>query len=169
MTVFELQTTGFRSNRSTNFEFFDKCKRNWHILTLFSLLALTVNNNTGDWKMCCHSSVDSSAPSILPPRTRIPSTSSMILSNYNWIVTYRPIFKKALVTGFEPQTYSVGSDRFAHLCLKPPSSSELVESQNLILIHSGRSSRSESSYVIISLLCYDDVVHTHWRAVWPSS
>ena len=29
---------------------------------------------------CCHSSVDSSAPTILPPRVRVPSTPSMLLS-----------------------------------------------------------------------------------------
>ena len=31
---------------------------------------------------CRHSSVDSSAPSILPPRIRVPSTSSMLFSIY---------------------------------------------------------------------------------------
>ena len=36
---------------------------------------------------CRHSSVDLSAPSILPPQVRIPSTSAMLLSNYIWIVT----------------------------------------------------------------------------------
>ena len=29
-----------------------------------------------------HSSVDSSTPTILPPRVRVPSTPSMLLSNY---------------------------------------------------------------------------------------
>ena len=36
---------------------------------------------------CRHSSVDLSAPSILPPRVRVPSTQSNLLSIYIWIVS----------------------------------------------------------------------------------
>ena len=41
------------------------------------------------YKGCCHSSVDSSAPSILLPRFQLPSTPSMLASNYFWIVMCR--------------------------------------------------------------------------------
>ena len=36
---------------------------------------------------CCHSSVDSSMPSILPPRVRVPSTPFTLLSIYIWTVS----------------------------------------------------------------------------------
>ena len=39
------------------------------------------------YRRCRHSSVDSSLPSILPPRVQVPSTPSAFLSIYIWIVS----------------------------------------------------------------------------------
>ena len=58
-----------------------------------------------DFEGCCHSSVDSSAPSILSPHVRVPSTSPTLLWIYILIVSFWkdkktkrgrdwPIFKK---------------------------------------------------------------------------
>ena len=41
------------------------------------------------WLGCRHSSVDLSAPSILPPRVRVPNTTLMLLSINIWIVSRR--------------------------------------------------------------------------------
>ena len=51
---------------------------------LFHLLAVTLGRNSYDFR-----DVGSSAPSILPPRVRLPSTPSMLLSNFIWIVICR--------------------------------------------------------------------------------
>ena len=65
----------------------------WHLIISLSasdfLVEIGLNLALDLITSCCHSSVDSSAPSILPPRVRIPSTQSMLFSSYIWIVTCR--------------------------------------------------------------------------------
>ena len=46
-----------------------------------------VNSHEGSFKGCHHSSVDSSVPSILPPRVRVPSTLFTLLSILIWIAS----------------------------------------------------------------------------------
>ena len=64
------------------------------VFIYFQNHTLIINATVG----CRHSSVDSSAPSILPPRVRVPSTPSMLFLIYichlNWNVKGTKINKK---------------------------------------------------------------------------
>ena len=50
---------------------------------LDSVVSVHTNNKIGG---CRHSSVDSPAPTIMPPRVRVPSTPSMLLSFIVFVV-----------------------------------------------------------------------------------
>ena len=66
-------------------------------------------NNWSD--ECNNSSVDSSAPSILPPRVRVPSTPSMLSSIYIWFMSCRKFKNKEKEAGIGPfKKHLMGSE-----------------------------------------------------------